>query len=307
MWYEFEGIAKSGSSKNFDWGGKKFTFVEDDYQHILVTNSDSSVFIDHNLSGYEYVSGSTFIITNNNKGRSLLFVLSRLRPTSRLSLIDVFSQEGTLVYEELLNENDVLVPGELDGEVVAIIGNTQREDNGKKSILVRDFVYAINADISANAIFSDDSVLVYNLGTDFYSEGKYDEAILYFKKAIEIDPTHEKAYNNLGIIYATKKDYVTAEQYWNQLVQINPRNAKAYNNLGSNARDQKQYQKAIPLLKKAAELDSSFANPHQTLGFIYDQLGQKEEAIKEFEIAIILGAPDKEMVQQRLVELKARR
>ena len=38
-------------------------------------------------------------------------------------------------------------------------------------------------------------------GNEYYSQGKYEQAIDSYQKAIELDSDHSPTYNNLGIIY----------------------------------------------------------------------------------------------------------
>jgi len=74
------------AKREFEWNGKKYTFIYDEYLHILVRNADGSIFIVHNIATDNYVVSSSFIIY-----KDALFVLSRLRETSRQSLLTVFS------------------------------------------------------------------------------------------------------------------------------------------------------------------------------------------------------------------------
>ncbi|MBP6913540.1 MAG: tetratricopeptide repeat protein [Candidatus Levybacteria bacterium] len=52
-----------------------------------------------------------------------------------------------------------------------------------------------------------------NIGDQLAQQGKYDLAIIHFKKSIKINPKWYIAYSNLGIVYEQKKDYEKAEKY----------------------------------------------------------------------------------------------
>ncbi len=104
------------------------------------------------------------------------------------------------------------------------------------------------------------AILYYNLGVVNGNEGKRDEAIGYYKKAIELDPTYEASYlnlssiilegessiveqmNNLGTSAADNRKYdvlkakrealfLEAAPFLEQLVKINPKNIEAITTL----------------------------------------------------------------------------
>ncbi len=52
-----------------------------------------------------------------------------------------------------------------------------------------------------------------NIGDQLAQQGKYDMAIIHFKRSIKINPKWYIAYSNLGVVYEQKKDYKMAEKY----------------------------------------------------------------------------------------------
>ncbi len=104
------------------------------------------------------------------------------------------------------------------------------------------------------------AILYYNLGVVNGNEGKRDEAIGYYKKAIELDPTYEASYlnlssiilegessiveqmNKLGTSAADNRKYdvlkakrealfLEAAPFLEQLIKINPKNIEAITTL----------------------------------------------------------------------------
>ncbi len=69
-------------------------------------------------------------------------------------------------------------------------------------------------------------------GTRLYAEGRYDEAIEEFQKAIKIDPTYLDAYVNLGAIYFKQGDYQKASSQYETVLRYQPYHIKAHYNLG---------------------------------------------------------------------------
>jgi hypothetical protein len=125
----------------FIWNGKNYKIIKDGLDHVFIKNSDGSVFVDYNLKGYPYVNSISYIVFSNNQV-SYLFILNRLRATSSLSVLTVFAEDGTLVYEELMGRNNIIELGELNGEKIVIIGNKDMK-RGEVIISVRDFIYKI--------------------------------------------------------------------------------------------------------------------------------------------------------------------
>jgi hypothetical protein len=138
-YWEDEGFPRQ---KEFNWNNKKYTIIHDGRTHILVKNADGSTFISHSTDDYNYIDTSSFIISSNDKG-SYLFVLSRLRPTSHQALLNVFSEDGKILYEELMDAENIIEVGEINGEKFIIVGNKTIDQSGSENINLKDFVYKI--------------------------------------------------------------------------------------------------------------------------------------------------------------------
>jgi tetratricopeptide (TPR) repeat protein len=52
---------------------------------------------------------------------------------------------------------------------------------------------------------SPQAISLYNLGLNAYKQGSPESAIIFFKRACDIDPNLADAQYNLGIIYQTEK------------------------------------------------------------------------------------------------------
>ena len=75
--------------------------------------------------------------------------------------------------------------------------------------------------------------LGYGTRTEAYLENKhelYEKAIDYNKKAIEINPDRDLAYNNIGSIYLTQDKYLEAKKWYRDSLNIN-QNEWGYLNL----------------------------------------------------------------------------
>ena len=65
------------------------------------------------------------------------------------------------------------------------------------------------------------------------AEGKHDDAIRHYLKAVEIAPDFYLAHNNLGSDYQNKSDFPNARKEFERVVQLNQSDAAAYFNLSN--------------------------------------------------------------------------
>lgn len=121
---------------------------------------------------------------------------------------------------------------------------------------------------------------------------QYDSALVYFNKALAINPTNPLYYNNYGnALYNTGK-LMEAKEAFEKAVQYNPGYAHAYNNLGSiygtlgetakqsNKPDEARtyFEQAIHYFKTAVEKDPEYSSSYYFLGITYRQLGDEKNA-----------------------------
>jgi len=131
----------------------------------------------------------------------------------------------------------------------------------------------------------------YNLGTTYGEKGILNEAIVEFKKAIEINPNHPDAHNNLGTAYYHKGMYDEAIVEYRKAIEINPNHPGAHYNLGTAYRKKGMYDEAIDKFKKALEINPNLAMAHNNLAVAYYYYkGEYSLAIKHCDKAIELGS-----------------
>jgi len=115
----------------------------------------------------------------------------------------------------------------------------------------------------------DNSIVHCELAHAMHQHGKFDEAIVHFTKAIEINLKFGIAHNNLGVTLASKANFKAAVHHHLEALKINPKNPKAHNNLGNVLAQQGNVKDAIDHYKKAIDMDPSYAGAYYNLGKIF--------------------------------------
>jgi superkiller protein 3 len=93
------------------------------------------------------------------------------------------------------------------------------------------------------------------LGYVLARQGRTDEAIAEFRKAIDVDPKFTPAYNNLADALAQQGKLEEAEQYYKRSLAAKP-SAAVYNALGVVLRKLGKMDEAADQFGKAEALDS---------------------------------------------------
>ncbi len=145
------------------------------------------------------------------------------------------------------------------------------------------------------------------LGVAYHNKGMYDEAIVEYKKAIEMNPEHSSAYYALGVAYSYgKKMYDEAIVAYRKAIEIDPSSAKAHCYLGVAYHNKGMYDEAIVEYKKAIEISSSFTEAHHGLGTAYYAKREYRLAIKHYDRAIELGSSVSPEVLEFLEQYRVR-
>ena len=120
-------------------------------------------------------------------------------------------------------------------------------------------------------------------GDAYHNQEKYDKAIEYYSKALEIDPNFIDAYISLGFTYTIKGDYQQAMVYLQQAIKMNPTNSIGFRFMGRLYEEQKKYKKALEFYHKSLEIKES-GWTYGSIAFTYYLMGnyqkQKESNIK---------------------------
>ncbi len=145
-----------------------------------------------------------------------------------------------------------------------------------------------------------DNVLAHNnLGNALVKMGKVDEAIVHYRKALQIRPDYAEAHINLGAALVKKDRVGEAIVHYQKALQIEPDNEEASYNLGNVLLKKGEVDEAIAHYQQALQIKPDFAEAHNNLGKALLQKGNAGEAITHFQKTLQIE-PDNAEAQNNL-------
>jgi len=128
-----------------------------------------------------------------------------------------------------------------------------------------------------------------NIGVKNLKRGLKDQAVSYFKKAIQADPEFALPHINLGIEYINQDRFQDAISECNEAIKLEPNNAEASYYLGTAFARAKSLNKAKAAFEKTISLKNNHSKAHNSLGLVFAKQKNLEKAIYHFECAAKLG------------------
>lgn len=170
-----------------------------------------------------------------------------------------------------------------------------------------------------------ESDLYNQMGYALHSQGRYNEAVAYYRQAIKMTPNYSDAYSNLAVTLREqdKLDEAVetyrqalkfepndtalhynlanalqqqgkldeAAHHYSEALKIRPRHADAHNNLANVLAEQGKFDEAIFHYRKVLETKPGDALVYNNLGTVYGDIGKIDEAIDCYSRALQIN-PD---------------
>ncbi len=127
-----------------------------------------------------------------------------------------------------------------------------------------------------------------NLARALLANGKNDEAIIHYNRAILLKPNSALPYNMLGNAYTKLGQYQLAVKNYNQAIRIDSSYANAYNNRGTAYSGLGLKDRAIEDHNTAIRLKPDYADAYYNRGIVFMESGQYQNAVNDFSKAIQL-------------------
>lgn len=187
--------------------------------------------------------------------------------------------------------------------VLAACATTTNEKSKKESQAYRrvgeaylqqgKLVVAMKEFKKAEAKYADDHLLQYDLGLVYYYKKQYDEAIVRFKRALDMKPDYGEAINSLGNAYAGKEDWDQAIFYYKQVVGdiLYGTPHFGYTGLGNAYYYKGDLELSEKYYLEALKAKPGFTRALRGLAKTYIEMGRIPEAVAKLEKAV-RKAPD---------------
>tara|TARA_B100000767_G_scaffold194021_1_gene181102 strand:- start:416 stop:1789 length:1374 start_codon:yes stop_codon:yes gene_type:complete len=142
---------------------------------------------------------------------------------------------------------------------------------------------AIEAYNKAIALKPDYADAYNNIGNALDDQGKLEQAVEAYNKAIVLKPDYADAYYNMGITLKKQGNLEEAIEAYNKALAIKPDYADAYYNMGITITDQGKLEEAIEAYNKAIAIKPDFADAHKNLSYALLNSGRLKEGFEEYE------------------------
>ena len=126
----------------------------------------------------------------------------------------------------------------------------------------------------------------YLLANCLYSMGKKEHAIEVYDKALKLNPNYIDVYFHKGVCLSNLNMKEEAINMYNKTIQLNPNYVDAYFQRGYCYYNLTKYQKAMQEMNKVLELDPNYYQAYYEKGFCFQKMKRYEEAIIELSKAI---------------------
>ena len=120
--------------------------------------------------------------------------------------------------------------------------------------------------------------------------GQYQDAASEYQKAIELEPTAERAYVGLADAYTRMSRLTDAENTYRQAIAANPNDVFVYERLGAFYLQQAQYARAADIFRKAIALAPESYIDYSNLGAAWVYQGNYSAAIDAFQQSLRIHA-----------------
>jgi len=138
----------------------------------------------------------------------------------------------------------------------------------------------------------------YDKGLAYQREGKFDQAIASYRKALNFDPAHHQARMNLATVYMHKGRFKEAKKELVYLYALRPRDTRILFNLALLLYQTGEYASAETKLKKLLELDPFHLEAALLLAGVYQERGEFDKAIQLGREAYRINSGDPRVLYQ---------
>ncbi|OVE75575.1 hypothetical protein BVX97_04095 [bacterium E08(2017)] len=116
----------------------------------------------------------------------------------------------------------------------------------------------------------------------YHEAAKWDEAIAYYKKTLELNAKMHNALYNMGLVYKKKGELDNSLALFKKTTVVQPELIKGWYMLAVVHKDRKEYGEAEAAAKKALDLNPSYDKAHFIIGLVYAMTDQTKLARRHY-------------------------
>lgn len=159
--------------------------------------------------------------------------------------------------------------------------STRFSDQGSKLLKEGKYEEAIDRFTKAISEDSSNPVYYYYRGASFERNGNMEKALEDYQKSIELKPEFILPISRTARIHAKQKDFEKAIEFYKKAIELGDQDATTYYNYGACLRNLGNSGEAKNIFEQLIVLDENYSDAYYQLGIIYIGLGEGEKA-KEF-------------------------
>jgi tetratricopeptide (TPR) repeat protein len=129
---------------------------------------------------------------------------------------------------------------------------------------------------------------LYSQGLGILSRDDYTRALVYFEKAVEIDPNYAESWYQAGFCYGVLGRHADALRASKQAAKLRPDWAETFVNIGASSFALGQFKDAADAYRQAAKLNQSNADIQYSLGLSLNKLNRTDEEILAYKRTVAL-------------------
>jgi len=151
------------------------------------------------------------------------------------------------------------------------------------------YLDAIAAMNDLMAMYPRDEQLNFEAGLWLQSQGDFEGAIRFTKRALAIDPKFAGALNTLGYDLAYMHEYDEAIPYLKRYIEAEPTDPNPHDSLAEILQKAGRLEESLAEYREALKLDPKFYSSQKAIGDDYALLGDQERARQEYAKALPLA------------------
>lgn len=128
-----------------------------------------------------------------------------------------------------------------------------------------------------------------NKGNEFFHQGKFEQAIQYYDKALALKPENSEALFNKGNALCGLGKLKGAISFFDKALEVNPQDWEALHNKGNALLNLCRFNEALDCYDRALEINPKDAETIFNKGNLLFRLGKFEEAAQLFDEALALN------------------